>query len=155
MLKLPAAGQNIRRAGEDIKAGEVVLRAGTRITARELPLLASLGIARVPVFRQLKVALFSTGDELKPLGTPLGDGDIYDSNRYGLYAMLERMGVQCLDLGIVPDDPAALRAAFLLASQADAVITSGGVSVGEADHTKALLAELGEVGFWKVSYNFV
>lgn len=151
LLQPPVGGQNIRRAGEEIRAGELVLRAGTRLGARELPLLAALGIARVPVYRQLKVALFSTGDELKPVGAPLGAGDIYDSNRYGVHAMLERMGVQCLDLGMVPDEPTALRAAFLLAAQADAVITSGGVSVGEADYTRELLAQLGEVGFWKVA----
>ncbi len=111
-LTTPVPSQNIRRRGEDIREGASVLAAGTRITAREMPLLASLGIASVPVRRPLKVAIFSTGDELKPIGTPLAHGDIYDSNRYGVRAMLDRMGCDCLDLGIIPDDPAQLRAAF-------------------------------------------
>lgn len=102
--------------------------------------------------RPLRVAIFSTGDELKPLGTPLQHGDIYDSNRYGVKAMLSRMGCECLDLGIIPDDPEALRAAFLQADrEADTLITTGGVSVGEADFTKQLLEELGEIGFWKLA----
>lgn len=148
----PTLGQNIRRRGEDIREGASVLSAGCRLTPRELPLLASLGIATVPVRRPLKVAIFSTGDELKPVGTPLAHGDIYDSNRYGVKAMLARLGCECLDLGIIPDDPAALRAAFLRAdSEADALITTGGVSVGEADFTKQLLEELGEIGFWKLA----
>ena len=151
-LTTPVPGQNIRRRGEDIREGASVLAAGTRLTAREMPLLASLGIASVPVRRPLKVAIFSTGDELKPVGTPLAHGDIYDSNRYGVRAMLDRMGCDCLDLGIIPDDPAQLRAAFLKADrEADALITTGGVSVGEADFTKQLLEELGEIGFWKLA----
>ncbi len=148
----PAPGQNIRRRGEDMAQGSRVLASGLRLSPRELPLLASLGIASVSVRRPLKVAIFSTGDELKPLGTPLRHGDIYDSNRYGVKAMLTRMGIDCLDLGIIPDDPAALRAAFLQADrEADALITTGGVSVGEADFTKQLLEELGEIGFWKLA----
>ncbi|HEG4444929.1 TPA: molybdopterin molybdotransferase MoeA [Aeromonas hydrophila] len=151
-LTTPVPGQNIRRRGEDIREGASVLAAGTRLTAREMPLLASLGIASVPVRRPLKVAIFSTGDELKPIGTPLAHGDIYDSNRYGVRAMLDRMGCNCLDLGIIPDDPAQLRAAFQKADrEADALITTGGVSVGEADFTKQLLEELGEIGFWKLA----
>lgn len=151
-LSQPMPGQNIRRRGEDITEGASVLGTGTRLTPRELPLLASLGIATLEVRRPLKVAIFSTGDELKPVGTPLAHGDIYDSNRYGVRAMLERMGIACLDLGIIPDDPAQLRAAFLKAEQeADALITTGGVSVGEADFTKQLLEELGEIGFWKLA----
>ncbi len=151
-LTNPAPGQNIRRCGEDMAQGSRVLASGLRLSPRELPLLASLGIASVSVRRPLKVAIFSTGDELKPLGTPLRHGDIYDSNRYGVKAMLTRMGIDCLDLGIIPDDPAALRAAFLQADrEADALITTGGVSVGEADFTKQLLEELGEIGFWKLA----
>ncbi|MBP4040633.1 molybdopterin molybdotransferase MoeA [Aeromonas sp. SrichE-2G] len=151
-LTHPAPGQNIRRRGEDMAQGSRVLASGLRLSPRELPLLASLGIASVSVRRPLKVAIFSTGDELKPLGTPLRHGDIYDSNRYGVKAMLTRMGIDCLDLGIIPDDPAALRAAFLQADrEADALITTGGVSVGEADFTKQLLEELGEIGFWKLA----
>lgn len=148
----PTAGQNIRLAGSDIGKGACVLPAGTRLTPREMPLLASLGVATVAVHRPLKVAIFSTGDELKPVGTPLAHGDIYDSNRYGVRAMLARMGCDCLDLGIIPDDPAQLRAAFIRADEeADVLITTGGVSVGEADFTKQLLDELGEIGFWKLA----
>lgn len=151
-LTTPFPGQNIRRRGEDLAQGSQVLASGLRLSPRELPLLASLGIATVTVRRPLKVAIFSTGDELKPLGTPLAHGDIYDSNRYGVKAMLTRMGIECLDLGIIPDDPAALRAAFIQADrEADALITTGGVSVGEADFTKQLLEELGEIGFWKLA----
>lgn len=148
----PIVGQNIRLAGSDIDKGACVLPAGTRLTPREMPLLASLGVATVAVRRPLKVAIFSTGDELKPVGTPLAHGDIYDSNRYGVRAMLARMGCDCLDLGIIPDDPAQLRAAFIRADkEADVLITTGGVSVGEADFTKQLLDELGEIGFWKLA----
>ncbi|WP_111901676.1 molybdopterin molybdotransferase MoeA [Aeromonas veronii] len=151
-LAQPEPGQNIRRAGSDIGKGACVLPAGTRLTPREMPLLASLGVASVAVRRPLKVAIFSTGDELKPVGTPLAHGDIYDSNRYGVRAMLARMGCDCLDLGIIPDDPAQLRAAFIRADEeADVLITTGGVSVGEADFTKQLLDELGEIGFWKLA----
>ncbi|HHQ4602451.1 molybdopterin molybdotransferase MoeA [Aeromonas sp. 96A] len=151
-LTQPEPGQNIRRAGSDIGKGACVLPAGTRLTPREMPLLASLGVATVPVRRPLKVAIFSTGDELKPVGTPLAHGDIYDSNRYGVRAMLARMGCDCLDLGIIPDDQAQLRAAFIRANEeADVLITTGGVSVGEADFTKQLLDELGEIGFWKLA----
>ncbi len=151
-LAQPEPGQNIRRAGSDIGKGACVLQAGTRLTPREMPLLASLGIATVPVRRPLKVAIFSTGDELKPVGIPLAHGDIYDSNRYGVRAMLARLGCDCLDLGIIPDDPAQLRAAFIRADEeADVLITTGGVSVGEADFTKQLLDELGEIGFWKLA----
>ncbi|WP_280638786.1 molybdopterin molybdotransferase MoeA [Aeromonas veronii] len=151
-LTQPEPCQNIRRAGSDIGKGACVLPAGTRLTPREMPLLASLGVATVPVRRPLKVAIFSTGDELKPVGTPLAHGDIYDSNRYGVRAMLARMGCDCLDLGIIPDDQAQLRAAFIRANEeADVLITTGGVSVGEADFTKQLLDELGEIGFWKLA----
>ena len=151
-LTQPRPGQNIRRRGEDLAEGARVLAAGLRLSPRELPLLASLGIASVRVRRPLRVAIFSTGDELKPVGTPLAHGDIYDSNRYGVKAMLARLGCECLDLGIIPDDPAQLRAAFLQADrEADALITTGGVSVGEADFTKQLLEELGEIGFWKLA----
>ncbi|WP_421265955.1 molybdopterin molybdotransferase MoeA [Aeromonas veronii] len=151
-LAQPEPGQNIRRAGSDIGKGACVLPTGTRLTPREMPLLASLGVATVAVRRPLKVAIFSTGDELKPVGTPLSHGDIYDSNRYGVRAMLARMGCNCLDLGIIPDDPAQLRAAFIRADEeADVLITTGGVSVGEADFTKQLLDELGEIGFWKLA----
>ena len=148
----PKAKANIRYLGEEIRTGDVVLKAGSRLHARALPLLATLGLPEVKVRRRLKVAIFSTGDELKLPGTPLQAGEIYDSNRYGIEAMLNRMGIECLNLGIIPDDPAQLRDTFMQAAQsADAIITSGGVSVGEADYTKDLLLELGEVCFWSVA----
>ena len=146
------AGQNIRRTGEDIGKGQVVVSAGQRLTSRDLLLLASLGMAQVAVNRRLRVALLSSGDELRPLGSALLAGEIYDSNRYGLAAMLNQLGCDCVDLGVVADDPDALRQALLhAAAEADVVISSGGVSVGEADYTRDLLAELGQVAFWKVA----
>jgi len=146
------AGDNRRLAGEDLARGEVALHAGRIIRPADLGLLASLGHAEVPVRRRLRVAFFSTGDELRSIGEPLDEGCVYDSNRYTLYGMLQRLGVELLDLGVVRDEPAALEAAFRQASEsADAVITSGGVSVGEADYTKKIMAELGEVLFWKIA----
>lgn len=146
------AGQNIRLAGEDIQQGACVLPAGVKLGAAQLPLLASLGVAEVLVLRKLKVAVFSTGDELQPVGQPLQAGQIYDTNRFAVRLMLEQLGCETLDLGIIRDDQNALRAAFEQAdSQADVVISSGGVSVGEADYTKQMLDELGEVSFWKLA----
>ncbi|MBU3891612.1 molybdopterin molybdotransferase MoeA [Serratia rubidaea] len=146
------AGQNIRLAGEDIRQGASVLPAGVKLGAAQLPLLASLGIAELRVMRKLKVAVFSTGDELQPVGQPLQEGQIYDTNRFAVRLMLEQLGCEVLDLGIIRDDQTALRAAFKQAdSEADVVISSGGVSVGEADYTKQMLDELGEVGFWKLA----
>lgn len=145
-------GQNIRRAGEDLQPGQVVLPRGTRVRPAELGLVASLGIGELTVFRRLRVAFFSTGDELVSIGTPLGEGQIYDSNRYTIHGMLTRLGCDVIDMGVVRDDPAALERAFNDASaMADVVITSGGVSVGEADFTKDLLGKLGEVVFWKIA----
>ncbi|MBX9336416.1 molybdopterin molybdotransferase, partial [Serratia marcescens] len=146
------AGQNIRLAGEDIRRGASVLPAGVKLGAAQLPLLASLGVAEVQVMRKLKVAVFSTGDELQPVGQPLQAGQIYDTNRFAVRLMLEQLGCEVLDLGIIRDDRDALRAAFERAdSQADVVISSGGVSVGEADYTKQMLDELGQVSFWKLA----
>ncbi|RYJ18353.1 molybdopterin molybdotransferase [Rahnella variigena] len=145
-------GQNIRLTGDDIKQGDSVLPAGVRLGAAELPLLASLGVTEVQVWKPLKVAVFSTGDELQPVGTPLQEGQIYDTNRFAVRLMLEQLGCTVLDLGIIRDDPQALRKAFEEANEfADLVISSGGVSVGEADYTKQMLDELGEVGFWKLA----
>ena len=145
-------GQNIRRLGEDIAHGAVVFPAGTRLTAAELPVIASLGIAEVEVVRKVRVAVFSTGDELQLPGQPLADGQIYDTNRLAVHLMLQELGCEVINLGIIPDDPAKLREAFIQADQqADVVISSGGVSVGEADYTKAILEELGEIGFWKLA----
>ena len=145
-------GQNRRFAGEDLRKGASALRAGKLIGPAELGLIASLGQAEVSVRRKLRVAFFSTGDELRSLGEPLGTGEVYDSNRYTLYGMLTRLGCDVLDVGVVPDQPAALEAAFRSASaNADAIITSGGVSVGEADFTKQMMKQLGDVLFWKIA----
>jgi len=145
-------GQNVRLAGEDLKTGSAVLTAGHKITPADLGLIASLGIAEVAVKRKPRIAFFSTGDELRSLGETLDAGQIFDSNRYTLYGMLKRLGVELLDMGVVPDEKKALRHALQLASeQADVVITSGGVSVGDADYVKEMLAELGQVDFWKIA----
>lgn len=146
------AGANVRHAGEDLPKGTLALPAGRIVQAADLGLLASLGIPEVAVRRPVRVAFFSTGDELRSLGEPLEPGCVYDSNRYTLYGMLQRLGVEAIDLGVVRDEPAALEAALRTAcAQADAVVTTGGVSVGDADHTRALMARLGEVTFWKVA----
>ena len=145
------AGEHVRRAGEDLATGQRVLGAGRRITPADLGLLASLGIEHVTVTRRPRVAFFSTGDELRALGEALDEGAIYDSNRYALYGMLRRTGVEPLELGIVRDRRDALETALTqAATQTDAVITTGGVSVGEADFVREILAKLGDVHFWKV-----
>ncbi len=146
------AGQNVRRAGEDIAAGDTALKRGRRLMAADIGLLASLGIGEIGVVRELRACIFSTGDELRPVGTALKTGELYDSNRYTLSCMLGRLGAKVSDLGVVRDDRDELRAAFTRGAQGcDVVITSGGVSVGEADFTKQMLDELGEVGFWKIA----
>jgi molybdopterin molybdotransferase len=154
-VRIPAgqkAGQNVRYAGEDLKVGVPVLAPGKLLRPAELGLIASLGIAEIKVKRKLRVAFFSTGDELASIGRPLAQGEVYDSNRYTLHGMLSRLGVEIIDLGVVRDDPALLESAFKKASgAADAVITTGGVSVGEADFVKGLMAKLGEVLFWKIA----
>jgi molybdopterin molybdotransferase len=145
-------GQNLRHAGEDLKAGQVALKRGQALRPAEIGLIASLGIPELTVYRRLRVAFFSTGDELRSIGTPLAEGQIYDSNRYTLYGMLARLGCEVIDMGVVRDDPALLEQAFTeAAAAADVVITSGGVSVGEADFVKDLLNKLGEVVFWKIA----
>lgn len=144
--------QHIRRAGEDLTAGKPALTAGKRLRPAELGILASLGVAEVLVRRRLRVALFSTGDELCSIGAPLKPGEVYDSNRYTLWGMLTRLGCEVLDMGVVRDDPLALEAALReAAASADVIITSGGVSVGEADFIKDIMARLGEVAFWKIA----
>jgi molybdopterin molybdotransferase len=145
-------GQNVREAGEDLRAGSVALARGRLVRPAELGLIASLGIGEVAVYRPLRVAFFSTGDELKSVGTALAEGEIYDSNRYTIHGMLARLGCEVLDMGVVRDDPKLLERAFReAAAAADVVITSGGVSVGEADFVKDLLGKLGQVVFWKIA----
>jgi molybdopterin molybdotransferase len=144
--------QHIRRAGEDLARGKPALTAGKWLGPAEIGLLASLGFAEVPVRCRLRVAFFSTGDEIASIGQTLSPGEIYDSNRYTLWSGLTRLGVDVLDLGVVRDEPAALEAALrTAASQADVIITTGGVSVGEADFIKTLMARLGQVNFWKIN----
>nr|WP_320166801.1 bifunctional molybdopterin-guanine dinucleotide biosynthesis adaptor protein MobB/molybdopterin molybdotransferase MoeA [uncultured Methylophaga sp.] len=146
------AGQNVRLAGEDIDCGDTVLPAGRRLTPADLGLLASLGIAEVVTYRPLRVAFFSTGDELCGLGEHLGDGQIYDSNRYTLYGMLSELNIDVIDMGVIPDNRAALKIALeQAAADADVILSSGGVSVGDADYVKDMLAELGQVNFWKIA----
>lgn len=146
------AGQNVRRAGEDLRAGAPALTAGTRIGAAELGLAASVGVPEVLVRRRLRVAFLSTGDELAGVGEPLPEGGVYDSNRYTLRGMLAPLGVELDDLGVVRDDPQALAQALSRAAErADAIISTGGVSVGEADFVRPLMARLGEVLFWKIA----
>jgi molybdopterin molybdotransferase len=144
--------QHLRHAGEDLKTGQVALKRGELLRPAEIGLIASLGIGEIAVYRKLRVAFFSTGDELRSIGTPLGAGQIYDSNRYTIHGMLTRLGCEVIDMGVIRDDPKLLEQAFNEAVRcADVVITSGGVSVGEADFVKELLDRLGEVVFWKIA----
>ncbi|QCX48062.1 gephyrin-like molybdotransferase Glp [Ralstonia pseudosolanacearum] len=146
------AGDNRRLRGEDLAKGTAALTAGRVLRPADIGLLASLGVAEVPVRRRLRVAFFSTGDELRSIGEPLDAGCVYDSNRYTLHGMLSRLGVELIDMGVVRDDPEAMEATFRSAAEnADAIITSGGVSVGEADFTKQMMAQLGDVTFWKIA----
>jgi molybdopterin molybdotransferase len=143
---------NVRFIGEDMKIGQTILTRGKQITPAELGILASLGIPEIEVMRKLRVAFFSTGDELRSVGEPLEQGQIYDSNRYTLYGMLKRMHVDIIDMGVIADRREDVREAFKTAADiADAVITSGGVSVGEADYVKETLEQLGQVSFWRVA----
>jgi molybdopterin molybdotransferase len=145
-------GDNRRLRGEDLLAGQPALHQGERLGPAALGLLASLGLAEVPVRRRVRVACFSTGDEILSLGEPPREGAVYDSNRYTLLGLLTRLGVEVIDLGVVRDDPARLEAALRdAAARADAVITSGGVSGGEADHTRTLMRRLGDVAFWRLA----
>lgn len=143
---------NIRPTGDDIKQGDIVLSKGARLTSRDIPMIATLGVSHVTVVRKPRVAFFSTGDELRPLGETLTEGQIYDSNRYGIKPLIENFGCEAIDLGIIPDCPETLKATFEKAQTlADVVVTSGGVSVGEADYTKDILEQLGQIGFWKLA----
>ena len=156
VVEVPAgilqAGDNRRKAGEDLQRGLPALMAGSTLTPAALGLVASLGIAKVKVYRQLRVAYFSTGDEVLSLGDALREGAVYDSNRYTVFGLLSRMGCAVIDMGVVRDDPLLLEDAFKqAANKADVIITSGGVSVGEADFTKAMMKKLGDVAFWKIA----
>lgn len=151
-LDTPYRGANVRYAGEDLKAGQVVLNIGHQISPADLGLIASLGIGKVSAYRKLKVSFFSTGDELASIGSTLKTGQIFDSNRYTLFGMLTRMGVEIQDLGATPDDPILLEKTLIKAAESsDVILTSGGVSVGEADYMKQLLQKLGQVLFWKIA----
>jgi len=155
-IEIPAGvlrqGDNRRHAGEDLMAGQPALRQGERLGPASCGLLASLGLPRVPVFRRLRVAYFSTGDEILSLGEAPREGAVYDSNRYTVRGLLDRLGCEVIDMGVVRDEPALLEQAFRrAASDADAIITSGGVSVGEADFTKAMMKQLGDVAFWRIA----
>jgi molybdopterin molybdotransferase len=146
------AGDNRRFKGEDVMQGQPALRQGTRLSPAALGLAASLGIPTVRVWRRLKVAYFSTGDEILSLGETPREGAVYDSNRYTVFGLLTRLGITVLDYGVVNDDPQKLEATFRrAAAEADAIITSGGVSVGEADHTKTMMKKLGDVAFWRIA----
>ena len=156
MVEIPAgilqAGDNRRKAGEDLQRGLPALRAGSTLNPAALGLVASLGIAKVKVYRQPRVAYFSTGDEVLSLGDAMREGAVYDSNRFTVFGLLTRMGCHVVDMGVVRDDPVLLEQAFNKASEnADVIITSGGVSVGEADFTKAMMKKLGDVAFWKIA----
>lgn len=146
------AGDNRRLRGEDLAIGKAALRKGKMLRPADLGLLASLGIGKISVRRRLRVAFFSTGDELRSIGETLEDGCVYDSNRHTVRAMLTRLGCDAIDLGVVRDDPAALETALRAGCErADAIITSGGVSTGDADYTAQMMARLGEVMFWKLA----
>jgi molybdopterin molybdotransferase len=146
------AGDNVRAAGEDIKQGETVLQPGSKINPADLGILASLGIGTINVIRKPVVAFFSTGDELVSIDKPLQKGEIYDSNRYTLHGMLSQLEVEIIDMGVIRDEPEAIRAGLLEASRkADLIITTGGVSVGEADYIKSVLEEIGQTEFWKIA----
>ena len=156
LIEIPAgllkAGDNRRLCGEDIRQGQPALLKGALITPAAAGLLASLGVPHVSVVRRLRVAYFSTGDEILSLGEAPREGAVYDSNRYTVHGMLQALGCEMIDMGVVKDDPELLEQAFnKAAEQADAIITSGGVSVGEADFTKAMMKKLGDVVFWKIA----
>ena len=150
--KAVSSGENRRLCGEDLAQGSVAIAAGRILRPSDLGLAASLGISKLTVKRKLRVAILSSGNELRPLGATLDSGSIYDSNRYSLMGLLNRLALEVIDCGIIQDDPLALKNAFSQAAlTADVIISSGGVSVGEADFTKQVMQELGDVGFWKIA----
>jgi molybdopterin molybdotransferase len=150
--KVLRRGDNRRFAGEDLMQGQPALKRGERLSPAALGMVASLGLPSVPALRRLRVAYFSTGDEILSLGEPPREGAVYDSNRYTVFGLLTRLGCEVIDLGLVGDDPATLAATLQrAASEADAIITSGGVSVGAADHTRAVMQQLGDMAFWRIA----
>lgn len=152
ILQIPAVDSHIRHVGEDLNTGDVILTAGKKLSPTDLAYLASQGVAEVTVKRKVRAAFFSTGDELRSLGEILEEGQIYDSNRYSLYGLLKNLGIEIIDMGVIKDDREAVENAFIQAADnADIVITSGGVSVGDADYVKETLEKLGAVDFWKIS----
>lgn len=149
---IPKPFANVRKEGDDLKTGQTFLAKGKKLSPTDLAFLATQGIAEVTVKRNLRVAFFSTGDELRSIGETLDEGEIYDSNRYSIYGLLKKLDIEVVDMGVIPDDRGAIEEAFKTAANvADAVITSGGVSVGEADFVKETLEKLGQINFWKIS----
>jgi len=152
LLSLPGQFENVRSKGQDIEAGSLIIRKGDLLSARTLSLVASVGVAQIEVATPLRIAIMSTGDELVEPGNPVAPGQIYNSNRYALSAMLRNMGMKVIDLGIVADTPEATEQALMdAASMADCILTSGGVSVGEEDHVKAAVEKLGKLELWKLA----
>jgi molybdopterin molybdotransferase len=151
-IDIPKIGSNIRKCGEDIKQKDIVLNKGTQLYPAELGLIASLGLTKVKVIKKLKVAFFSTGDEIVKAGAKIKSGQVYNSNHFTIHSMLNRLNVECIDLGLIPDSKIIIKKTLLKASNvADVIITTGGVSVGEADYMKEVLKEIGEILFWKLS----
>jgi len=151
-VEMPKIGANIRKCGEDIKQKDIVLSKGTLLYPAELGLIASLGLSKIKVFKKLKVGFFSTGDEIVKAGAKIKSGQVYNSNHFTIYSMLNRLNIESIDLGLIPDSKIIIKNTLLKAAkQADVIITTGGVSVGEADYMKEVLKEVGQVLFWKLS----
>ena len=151
-IEIPKIGANIRKCGEDIKQKDIVLSKGALLYPAELGLIASLGLSKIKVFKKLKVGFFSTGDEIVKAGAKIKSGQVYNSNHFTIYSMLSRLNIESIDLGLIPDSKIIIKKTLLKAAkQADVIITTGGVSVGEADYMKEVLKEVGQVLFWKLS----
>jgi molybdopterin molybdotransferase len=151
-IEMPKIGANIRKCGEDIKQKDIVLSKGTLLYPAELGLIASLGLSKVKVLKKLKVGFFSTGDEIVAAGTKIKSGQVYNSNHYTIHSMLNRLNVACIDLGLIPDNKKIIKNTLIKAAkEANVIITTGGVSVGEADYMKEVLKDVGQVLFWKLS----